>query len=241
MTADDWSFAPPAFDTIAVDGVSRAFGRLHALYRCSFRLDAGEVVAVVGPNGAGKTTLLQLLATLDRPTEGTITFGGRHDSVKSRHGIRPHIGFVAHDSLLYAELSGLENLRFTARLYGLDPTLAETWIDRVGLRDAADRAVAGYSRGMRQRLSIARALLPEPTLVLFDEPLTGLDSAARAFLYETIGRLQRARRAVLVVTHHLDWPAETLHRALVLEDGRLRHDGPVGASLAALYAQEVRR
>jgi ABC-type multidrug transport system ATPase subunit len=241
MNSDAWSFGPPAFSRVSVRGVSRAFGRTHALYRCNLTVETGSVLAVVGPNGAGKTTLLQLLATLDRPTEGEILFDERHDSVKRRHAIRPYIGLVAHDSLLYAELSGLENLRFTARLHGRDPELAATWIARVGLEHASDAPVASYSRGMRQRLSIARALLPEPTLVLFDEPLTGLDRAARAFLYDTIATLRKAGRAVVAVTHHLDWPIELLDRALVLEGGRVRYDGPLEESLAEIYGREVGR
>ena len=242
--AAEWTFEPPVFSEVRASQVSRAFGRAHALYECTAALVSGETVAVVGPNGAGKTTLLHLLATLDRPTSGAIRFlpsttAEELDSVRDRHRIRRHIGLVAHDSLLYAELSGLENLRFVARLYGREVATAGLWLDRVGLTGAGDRPVADYSRGMRQRLSIARALLPEPSLVLFDEPLTGLDRSARAFLYATIDRLRAAGRLVVIVTHHLDWPTEHLDRAMVLDGGRMRYTGPVDRPLGALYAAGV--
>lgn len=240
---NEWGFGAPAFSSARLDSVSRAFGRVHALYQCSATFAAGSASVVVGPNGAGKTTLLQLLATLERPDSGSVLFEHREappsDSVRERHAIRPHIGLVAHDSLLYADLTGLENLRFTAQMYGRDAALAETWIKRVDLAHAADRAVSTYSRGMRQRLSIARALLPQPTLVLFDEPLTGLDRSARGFLFDTLTRLRDANRIVVIVTHHLDWPAELLDRALVLEAGRVRFDGPVEGSLMSTYTREV--
>ncbi len=238
----DWQFGPPAFTNARLDSVSRAFGRVHALYQCSAAFSAGSSTVVVGPNGAGKTTLLQLLATLERPDDGAVRFEGAsgvRDSVQDRHAIRPHIGLVAHDSLLYADLTGIENLRFTAQMYGRDTALADTWIARVDLAHAADRAVSTYSRGMRQRLSIARALLPQPTLVLFDEPLTGLDRSARAFLFDTVTRLRAANRIVVIVTHHLDWPADLLDSALVLEAGRPRFHGRVEGTLMATYTREV--
>lgn len=240
MSADNWRLRDPAFDAVEVHRVSRAFGRVHALYEVSLTLASGQVSCIVGPNGAGKSTLLQLLATLDRPDDGTIQFGGRHNSVHGRKLVRGHIGLVAHDSLLYGELTGLENLRFCAELYDRPAATADEWLERVGLSDAASKPVASYSRGMRQRLSIARALLPEPTLVLFDEPLTGLDRSARGFLFETIERLRDAGRIVAVVTHHLGWPTANLDRLIVLDRGRVRFDGPPETDIASVYAQEVR-
>lgn len=240
MSGAPWSLGTAAFDAVEVSRVSRAFGRVHALYEVSLALRSAEVTCIVGPNGAGKSTLLQLLATLDRPNGGSIVFGGRYDSITGRDLVRRHIGLVAHDSLLYGELTGRENLRFCAELYGLDESKADEWLDRVGLTDAGDKGVSSYSRGMRQRLSIARALLPEPTLVLFDEPLTGLDRSARGFLFDTVDRLRSAGRIVAVVTHHLGWPTENLDRLVVLDRGRVRFDGPVETDIASVYAREVR-
>ena len=142
--------------------------------------------------------------------------------------------------MLYAELSGRENLSFIAQLYGRRAAEADLWLDRVGLRDAADRRVQTYSRGMKQRLSIARALLPEPSLVLFDEPLTGLDRDARGFVFDTIDRLRRAGRCIAIVTHHLDWPTECLDTVLVLDGGRVRFEGAARPSLAEVYGSTVR-
>ena len=240
MTGQEWGFGPAAFETVETKSLSRAYGRVHALYDIELTLGAGEVACVVGPNGAGKSTLLTQLATLDRPTGGAVVFGGTHDSVGGRETVRPHIGLVAHDSLLYGELTGLENLEFCAELYGCDRAAATIWLERVGLVEAAAKPVSSYSRGMRQRLSIARALLSQPTLVLFDEPLTGLDRTARAFFYETIRRLRDANRIVVVVTHHLAWPAGELDRLVVMEGGRIRYDGPPEPDIATVYAREVR-
>lgn len=234
-----WGLRPPAFRRVRVREVSRAFGRAHALFRVSTELHAGTVTAVIGPNGAGKTTLLNLLATLDRPTEGSVTFGEAAESVAHRAAIRPHIGLVAHDTMLYPELTGRENLRFTADVCGVEPAAVGTWLSRVGLEAAADAPAATYSRGMRQRLAIARALLTEPTLVLLDEPLTGLDASGRAFLTETLRELRAAERIVVMVTHHLDWGSSELDRAIVVARGRVRFDGAAPATLADLYAREA--
>jgi ABC-type multidrug transport system ATPase subunit len=169
-----------------------------------------------------------------------VVFGGTHDSVRGRERVRPHIGLVAHDSLLYGDLTGIENLEFCADLYGCPAEHATTWLERVGLTAAANKQVSSYSRGMRQRLSIARALLFEPTLVLFDEPLTGLDRSARQFFYETVRRLRDSRRIVAVVTHHLAWPAGELDRLIVMEGGRIRYDGAPEPDIVSVYAREVR-
>jgi len=194
---------------------------------------------LLGPNGAGKSTLLALLATLDRPTSGRITFGEAVDAVQQRWLVRPHVGVVAHETLVYAELTGRENLEFCADLNGVARGRVDDWLDRVGLVHGADKPVATYSRGMRQRLAIARALLTEPTIVLLDEPLTGLDAGGRALLAETVRWLRQEERVVVMVTHHLDWPHHEVDRALVLDQGRLRYDGPSDAAFGEVYARGV--
>lgn len=240
MSSAEWSFRAPAFDSVQVSKLSRAFGRTHALYDVNLEFRSAEVSCLVGPNGAGKSTLLSLLSTLDRPTDGAVRFGDSHDGVKHREHVRPHIGVVAHDSLLYGDLTGLENLRFCAQLYGRHLDEAAEWLGRVGLGDTGDKLVSSYSRGMKQRLSIARALLPEPTLVLFDEPLTGLDRDAREFFFKTVKRLRTASRIVVVVTHHLTWPSDAMDRLVVLDRGRVRFDGPPLDDVLEIYAQKVR-
>lgn len=240
MSSDEWSFRTPAFTSVHVTELSRAFGRTHALYDVNLEFLSGQVSCLVGPNGAGKSTLLSLLSTLDRPTDGTLRFGANYDGVEHREHVRPHIGVVAHDSLLYGDLTGLENLRFCGQLYGRRPQEATDWLNRVGLGDTGDKLVSSYSRGMKQRLSIARALLPEPTLVLFDEPLTGLDRGAREFFFETVKRLRVASRIVVVVTHHLTWPSDAMDRLVVLDRGRVRFDGAPTEDVLDIYAQKVR-
>lgn len=242
LSLDGASLAPSRVRAVRVENVTRAFGRFTALDDVSVCFRAGQVSAVVGPNGAGKTTLLTLLATLGRPDEGRITIDGGLDLVRDRDAVRPHIGWVAHDAMLYGDLSGSENLELFAELYGVPRARARAWLVRVGLEGAGERLVRGYSRGMKQRLSIARALLPEPSVVLFDEPLTGLDRSARAVLFSLLRWLRRENRVVIVVTHHLEWPSDALNRVLVLDRGRVRYNDPLspGVSLAEQYDAAVR-
>lgn len=233
----DAALTPARVRTLDVESVSRSYGRFTALDGVCVQFRAGEIAAVVGPNGAGKTTLLTLLATLDQPSEGALRVDGRLDLTTHRDQVRPHIGWVAHDAMLYGDLSGPENLALFADLYGVPRERASEWLRRVGLEHAGARPVRGYSRGMKQRLSIARALLPEPSIVLFDEPLTGLDRSAREVLYGLLRWLRAQRRVVIVVTHHLAWPSDALDRVVMLERGRVRFDGalPAGVSLGAHY------
>ncbi len=237
----DWTMSAPRVRRVDVGAVARSFGRVQALWNVTTTFEAGRISVLLGPNGAGKTTLMHLLATLDRPTEGTIAFDQRLDSVAHRETVRPHIGLVGHDSLLYADLSGRENLAFFCRMYGVSPDQVDRWLERVDLVEAADRQVGGYSRGMKQRLSIARALLAEPSVVLFDEPLTGLDRASRTFFWRLAGWLRARDRTTIVITHHLAWPPGLCDQAVVLDRGRVRVDrDPDEEELAQVYASAVR-
>jgi heme exporter protein A len=194
-------------------------------------------VALLGPNGAGKSTLVGILATLIPPSTGTVTYGGRQPDDDTRRAI----GVIAHESLCYGDLTGRENVRFFARLYGLDRAAerADEMLERVGLStEASDRAARTYSRGMLQRLALARALVHRPRLLLADEPFTGLDRAG----VELLGKLlaeERARGAiVLAVTHDFEAVAGVADRVVVLARGRIAHDAPApatGAGLADVY------
>ena len=211
---------------VRLSEVSRVYGRSFALHRVTTSFRAGSATALVGGNGAGKTTLLNILATLDRPTSGVVSFGGASFDKTSKEG-RRNIGWVSHDSLVYEDLTGFENLQFYGEMYGLkDPAKAAlSWLERVGLDDVGDRRVAAYSRGMRQRLSVARALLHEPPLVLLDEPLTGLDKSGREKLVELI-REQRERNAIVVViSHDLHVAREFVDEVAVLNRGKLAYQG----------------
>jgi ABC-type multidrug transport system ATPase subunit len=166
------------FETVEVSDVSRHFGRRRALANISFTARAGDIVGLVGPNGAGKSTLITMLATLAAPSKGEIRYGGE---LATRLGpeLRTRIGLLAHELHLYPELSARQNLRFFAELYGLSrDALIDEALEAAGLADRADDAVSSFSRGMRQRLALERALLHAPRLVLFDEPFTGLDDRA---------------------------------------------------------------
>jgi heme exporter protein A len=228
---------PVHMDDVTVRQVTRVHGDVHAVFRASFLLRQGTCTAVLGPNGAGKSSLIQMLALLVRPSAGAIAMGSVRNSWDERLALRPYIGLVSHDALVHNELSGRENLSYIASLYGL-PERAERvaqWLAIVGLAEACDRPVATYSRGMRQRLSIARALLTDPSLVVFDEPLTGLDRAGQEFFWDVVRALRAAGRIVVVVTHDFDVPERVVDRALVLVRGRIRFDGPVQGSLLSIY------
>lgn len=222
---------------VSVEAVSRVFGRTFALHRVSLNLPAGAVTALVGDNGAGKTTLLNILATLDAPTEGAVRYGDYDWATFSRRG-RGLIGWVSHDALVYGDLTGRENLVFFARMYGLDDpgALADQWLERIGLGAAADRRVHAYSRGMKQRLTLARALLHDPRVVLLDEPMTGLDQAGRRFASELFGTLRDQGKVVALVTHNLRELDGLADRMAVLRRGRLTFVGEVASSDDVLAA-----
>jgi heme exporter protein A len=225
---------------VAAKGVSRVYGRQRALARTDVALAPGESAALLGPNGAGKSTLCGILSTLLRPSTGEVRFGG--EPAAPRH--RATIGLCAHESLCYGDLSGRENLVFFSKLYAVAdaPARIEELLTRVSLTDAADRPARTYSRGMIQRLSLARALLHRPRFLLLDEPFTGLDRAGVEML-GTVLRDERARGTVLlVVTHDLDAVAGLVDRALILVRGHLVHDGPVpreGGGLREIYRKFV--
>jgi heme exporter protein A len=211
-----------AFNSVEARGVSKAFGRERALSPLDLTLSAGEAVALVGPNGAGKSTLVGILATLIQPTTGEVRFGGARADARCRGGI----GVIAHDPLCYGDLSGRENLGFFARIYHLEDGArrADELLERVGLAGAADRAARTYSRGMLQRLAVARALLHHPRLLLLDEPFTGLDREGSAMLRRLLEE-ERARGVILlVVSHDLEPLPGLVERAIVLRRGKLVHD-----------------
>lgn len=213
---------------IVLNQVSRAYGRGFALHRVSLRLDPGSTTVILGGNGAGKTTLINILATLDKPTYGDVLYDDWDWETFAKRG-RRNIGWVSHDSLLYPELTGRENLEFFARMYGMDDVsaISERWIATVGLTESADRHVSTYSRGMRQRLSVARALLHKPALLLLDEPLTGLDRHARQEMLDLFSSLRDEGRIVVMITHDFELPSQFLDRLVILRSGKLTYSGEV--------------
>lgn len=211
--------------SIALTQVSRHFGRHFALHKVTTTIESGQITALMGANGAGKTTLLNILAGIEEPSTGTITYDAWSWKQFARHG-RHLVGWVSHDPLLYLDLTGRENLLFYARMYQLPESeeLAQRWLHRVGLSEAADRRVDVYSRGMIQRLTIARALLHDPSLLLLDEPLTGLDRKARAEMSELLEEQKRLGKIILLSTHDLHTLSAICDRMLILRKGKLLHD-----------------
>lgn len=220
--------------SIRLKNMSRVYGRRFALHRVNVEFRAGELTVILGHNGAGKTTLMNILATVDQPTKGTVNFDTTSFSAfaKSR---RDEIGWVSHEALLYNDLSGRENLNFFASMYGVDKTIVQTWLDRVDLLDVADDRVSTYSRGMRQRISIARAMVQNPSLILLDEPLTGLDPISRRRMLELFDELKRDGKILVMITHDVSIPDQFVDRVLLLKDGKVAFDGT--RPLANVYAE----
>ncbi len=229
------------FTRLTLAEVSRNFGRRRALTRVSLACEAGEVVGLLGPNGAGKSTLLAILATLLAPSAGDIRYGD-HGAKHGGAALRARIGLLAHDLHLYPELTAGENLEFFARLYGIaDPKARVAGaLERAGLSERRNDIVSGFSRGMRQRLALERALLHEPRLVLLDEPFTGLDDAATHALIERLRELKTRGCLLLVATHDLETVERLLDRVAVLRDGRLVEIAERGGSLRERYRMSVK-
>lgn len=225
-----------AITRVELAGVCKRFGNVRALMPLSAQFDAGDVVGVVGENGAGKSTLLGLLAGLARSDAGELRYWAGSTRL-SPSAARGAVGLVAHASLLYAELSAIENVRFFLRLYGqpASDTTCEALLTRVGLHgEAWHRPVATYSRGMTQRASLARALAHGPSLVILDEPFAGLDKAGAALLIDIVGEL-RAHGAIVVVVSHDTAPlAAVATRIIALHRGRLVASLPASCTQAQI-------
>lgn len=214
MTAD--------FLELSIRELSRNFGRRRALSRVSFDCRAGEIVGLLGPNGSGKSTLLAVVSTLATPSSGEVRYGGR-SAQQIGAVLRSKIGVLSHDLHLYSELTALENLTFFARLFGVagPDVLAARALEWARLGDRGADLVAGFSRGMRQRLSLERALLHNPRLLLLDEPFTGLDAASTEALIARLKALRSNGCITLLATHDLDLAEAVLDQAIILKDGRV--------------------
>jgi heme exporter protein A len=206
--------------------LSKRFGSLQALGDVSFGVGRGESLTVFGPNGAGKTTLIRILTSSLRANSGDVRIAGR-DPRKHETETRALIGVISHQTFLYDDLGALENLLFFARLYAVarPRERAETLLDSVGLLDRAEDPVRTFSRGMQQRLALARCLIHDPLLVFLDEPFTGLDPYAATLLRETLERLRREGRTLLMVTHNLAEGLELSDRWMILARGRVVGEG----------------
>lgn len=226
---------------LQLQGLSKRFGRLAVLRGIELTVDAGEIVALLGANGCGKTTLLSIAAGLAQPSTGACMWG---EGAELDIDARRRLAFVAHSTQIYARLSARENLQLVASLrgdVGADPHI-DRLITRVGLADAADRAAGTFSRGMQQRLAIARALLGTPELLLLDEPFTALDFAGRSLLGRLLLEERSRGAAILLTSHDLDAVAEISDRAVQLADGRITAQASrEGSESTAAFADRIRR
>jgi heme exporter protein A len=210
-------------DEVQIRKLAKRYGSERALAGVSLDLAAGTMCALLGHNGAGKTTLLGIVSTLVRPTAGSVVYRSRGNAVTGA-GVRREIGMLAHASLCYGELTARENLALIAGLYDIDagPAALDAALDGVGLdRKARDRPARTYSRGMVQRLALARALLTRPSLLLLDEPFTGLDRDGALALGKQLGELRDAGAIVVVVTHDLEAIAGRTDHVAILRRGQL--------------------
>jgi heme exporter protein A len=223
------------FTSLTFIDVSRHFGRRRVLNKVSLCCEAGEIVALLGPNGAGKSTLLSIAATLLDPSSGEVRYGVE-SAKRAGTALRGRIGVLGHDLYVYPELTARENLSFFGRLYGvsdLGPRVAAA-VERAGLGHRDD-PVGQFSRGMRQRLAVERALLHEPRLVLLDEPFTGLDDGSTAALRSRLRDLREAGCIVLVTTHDLETIDGLVDRAVLLQNAALIPVAPGPGSLRERY------
>lgn len=210
---------------IEVRGLTKTFGPRSALDGIDLFIGAGEFAVLVGPNGAGKTTLLRILATLSRPSTGTVQVDGL-DLASAGEKARRRIGFLSHRTLLYDDLTAEQNLHFYARMYDLerDSPRVSRLLERVGLGMRRSDLVQTFSRGMKQRLALARAVLHQPGLLLLDEPYTGLDPQAAEMLRNLLAELVDEGCTIVLTTHHLSRALLTGQRVLVMHRGRLVYD-----------------
>ena len=213
---------------IELNGVRKSFGSQHALAGVDLTISQGSYVAVMGPNGAGKTTMLKIIAGLSAPTSGSVRIAGI-EMRKAGPGLRRLVGFVSHESMLYHDLSARENLIFNAKLFGVsDPeAVVATWAERLNLVKHLRKPVRALSRGTRQRVAVARALLHDPHVLIMDEPYTGLDEVAAAQLADLLAGLHTPDRTLVVTVHEVFRALTGPERLVAMASGRIAMDRPI--------------
>lgn len=212
------------------ENIDKRYGGIYALRRLNLEVAPGECVALAGRNGSGKTTLLRIAAGLARPTRGSVRYTGEADRLRAR------IGFVAHATMAYDELTAQENLKLFAGLQHVKNAAERVahLLEQVGLQERRHSQVRTFSRGMRQRVAIARALLQEPSVLLFDEPSTGLDPEGVSWLAQALGRMRDAGCTIVMSVHGESEVAALATRAVRLDAGRVAADTRAGAKASAI-------
>src|SRR2546430_6374484 len=230
--------------TLAVESedIRKTFGHFTALGGITLNVKRGEFLAVFGRNGAGKTTFLKIAATLVRHTHGKLRVEGidiREEPEKARR----HIGFLSLNTYLYRDLSPVENLRFFSRLYGIPDSEERIMalLDRVGLRRRAADPVRAFSRGLHQRLGIARVMLHDPSVIMLDEPYTGLDANAVEILNQILDQAAAAGKTIILTSHDLEQGLRAATRAVVIDRGKIVFEGsPKDSAIRDAYAAYIR-
>jgi len=230
-------------ETIVVEGLRKRYGAVQALDGVSFAVWEGEIFALLGPNGAGKSTTVRVLATLTRPDEGLAVVAG-HDVRSDGQAVRRTIGYIPQESGVDRYGTGRENLMLQGRVQGMRGTELRARVDEllelVGIADAADRTVNGYSGGMKRRLDIALGLVHRPRVLFLDEPTTGLDPEARVALWEEVGRLAAQETlTILLTTHYLEEADELADRLAIVSAGRIVVEGTAAGLKAELRGDAV--
>ena len=231
---------------ILADDLVKTYGNFDALKGVSLNIKAGEFYTLFGPNGAGKTTLIKLFATLTAPTSGKLKVLGL-DAKKEVKNIRSNIGVISHDTYLYENLTALENIVFFAELYGIADVdnRARTAINQVGLSSRLNDLVRTFSRGMKQRLTVARSMVHDPKILLLDEPYTGLDLAGAQLFGEMLSDLKSQGRTILMTTHNIDEGLDHSDRVGILVSGNMVYEASTKdldpATFKSLYISKVEK
>lgn len=229
---------------IAIEGLNKTIGEKTILRNISLQVNKGETLGILGPNGAGKSTILKIIGGLMKPTSGTVEING-HKLKDNPMEIKRKIGFLAHNSYLYDYFSPLENLIFFGKLYNLDncEVKAKELIREVGLTYFMHEPVRSFSRGMIQRLAIARAIIHDPEILVLDEPHTGLDQQAVKLLNNVILKMKEKGSTILMVTHDFAQTVETCDRIVIMKHGLIIDDfhvsNPNVATIYEKYSEQV--
>ena len=234
--------AKPSVLAIDVNGLSKSFGRTRVLRDLTLRVNWDEVLTLLGPNGSGKSTLMKILATLARPDSGTVHVAGV-DAARSGQSVRRLIGVVMHDPMMYDDLTAYENLKFAARMFGLDrhSERIEEVSERMGVADRLHQRVGTLSHGLKKRFSIAKALLPDPYILLLDEPESGLDQEALAMLEDVVVNGVGRTRTVIMTTHNIERGLALGDRTAIIAEGRIVYEGKLDGGNASEVREEYFR
>ncbi len=221
---------------VELKDVVKKFGNFKALDGINLSIEKGESVALLGPNGAGKTTIVKLISGLLKPTKGEVKVFG--EIPWKNYEVRRMMGIVSHNTFLYDDLTAYENLQFYCKLYDADESKIDELLEFFGLKGRKHDLVRNFSRGMKQRLSIARAILHDPPLLILDEPTTGLDIEGRKELMEYVAKVGR-KKTIIFTTHNVKEAEEICDKVAIICNGRLIHFGEIESDLEKVYLRVV--